>query len=80
MLKTTYSMQDPTQKYMKIKNNLKKINNENEAEEMLIYQDQSEDEDQFDSQMNDEDESFESEADEEIMEMDILKQNKRQRN
>ena len=71
-------MQDPTHKYIKIKHNLKKINQEQEGENMLVYQDQSEDEQQIDSAMDEEeDESIESEADEEIQEMDILKQNKR---
>ena len=38
MLKTTYQVQDPTQKYIKIKHNLKKINEE-DADNMLVYQD-----------------------------------------
>jgi len=76
MLKTTYSLQDPSQKYQKIKNNIKKLNGEDEA--MLVYQDQSDDDKQLDQAMDShDDESNESEADEEITEMDIL--NKRQR-
>ena len=30
MLKTTYTIQDPCQKYQKIKNNIKKMKNEDE--------------------------------------------------
>ena len=37
MLKTTYAMQDPSQKFMKIKNNLKKQNLE--EGNLLVYQD-----------------------------------------
>jgi len=45
MLKTTFTVQDPSQKYMKIKQNIKKLNADGEEEDanLLVYQDQSDD-------------------------------------
>jgi len=66
MLKTTYAMQDPSQKYMKIKQNIKKLNHEGDEDNMLVYMDQSEDEDELDEAMREQGSDSESEADEEI--------------
>lgn len=52
MLKTTFQMQDPCQKYQKIKNNLKKLN-ENGEGDVITYQDQSDDDKEFDEAMED---------------------------
>jgi len=64
-------MQDPSQKYQKIKKNLKKQSGENGV---IEYQDQSDDDGDFNDAINqgeDIDEEGESEADEEIEQIDI---------
>lgn len=65
-------MQDPSQKYQKIKNNLKKLNGVDG--EVMVYQDQSDDDKEFNQVMADGEEyesDEESDADEEIEQIDI---------
>ena len=49
MLKTCYEVQDASQKYWKIKSNIKKGEDQEEA---LVYNDASDDEDQLDQIMD----------------------------
>ncbi len=72
MLKTTYSLDDPLSKYAKIKTNLLKDG----QQEVLVYQDQSDDDENLDQAMQDfgdDSEMGESEFDEEIMEVGVKK-------
>ena len=75
MLKNCYQVQDASQKYWKIKSNIKKLKDGDDEDEALIYQDQSDDEGDL-GQIIDEnmDESEEDEYDEEFEQIDIKKQ------
>lgn len=55
MLKNTYSLQDPCQKFQKIKNNLKKLKNSDEPENLLIYQDESDNEEELNKMLENDD-------------------------
>lgn len=64
MLKTTYTIQDPCQKFQKIKNNLKKAQNADEDAGVLVYQDESDDGEELNQMMEEEAEEGESDYDE----------------
>ena len=80
MLKNCQSHQGATQKYWKIKNNIKKLKEEGEEEDqVLIYQDFSDDEGKLDQMLEDDQDDEEgedsqeedSDYDEEIEMIDI---------
>ena len=91
MLKNTYQIQEHNQKYWKIKNNIKKQNKKgqqaDEEDQMLTYQDASDDEDALNEMMGNGDgkddeyglESGEDDYDEEIEQIHIKDISKRRK-
>jgi hypothetical protein len=77
MLKNCYQVQDASQKYWKIKSNIKKIKGEDDEDEALVYRDVSDDEgniEQIIDENMDESAEDEDDYDEEIEAIPIKKQ------